>query len=122
MWNTQPGELQSGRLATWKAIPQIEKYATKMLEVPIPLFDKICLSLDVKRTDGRDVSLLAQKLIVGFSISDFALLQQAAQIRATTTTYILLTENFNGTVGDFVDIMKNMGRDDIICLINQWNG
>lgn len=121
MWNTQPGELQSGRPANWQAIPLIEKYATKMLDVPIPLFNEICLLLDVKRIDGRDVSLLAHKL--GFSISDFALLQQAAQIRATTTTYSLLTENFNGTVGDFVDIMKNMGRDDIIRLIiNEWNG
>jgi len=95
----------------------------KILKVPFRLLFKLCLSLDIKRTDGKDVRLLAHEL--GLTVTDFDLLQQAAQ--SVSPTYILLRERFSvkkppGTVGYFIDVMKHIGRDDIISLITEWNG
>ena len=122
VWNGNTGEkLDQGRAVNWSALSQEDKYFTRILQVPIPLLHKICLSLDVKRADAKDAGLLAHKL--GVSASDFGLLQQAAQNNSTSTTFILVSEKFyDSTVGKFVDIMKEMERDDVISLINEWNG
>lgn len=114
------GEVDQRRAVNWAALSQEDKYHTKILEVPIPLLRKICLSLDVKRVDGKDAGLLAHKL--GLSVRDFGLSQQAAQNQTKSTTYILLSENFHGTVAEFVQIMKDIQRYDLICLIDEWNG
>ena len=114
------GEGDQRTPVNWAALSQEDKYHTKILEVPIPLLHKICLSLDCKRVDGKDAGSLAHQL--GLSVSDFRLSQQAAQNKSTSTTYILLSENFHGTVAEFVQIMKDIERDDIISLIDEWNG
>ena len=121
-WNGNTGDkLDQGRAFNWSALSQEEKYFIRILQVPIPLLHNICLSLDIKRADGKNAGLLAHKL--GVSVFDFGLLQQAAQNNSTSTTFNLLSEKFYGsTVGKFVEIMKEMERDDVISLINEWNG
>jgi len=123
MWNRIAGGLDQETPVNWSALSQTEKHLIKILKVPFRLLFKLCLSLDIKRTDGKDVRLLAHEL--GLTVTDFDLLQQAAQ--NVSSTYILLRERFSvkkpsGTVGDFVDVMKQIGRDDIISLINEWDG
>ena len=59
---------------------------------------------------------------LGLSVSDFRLSQQAAQNKSTSTTNIILCEKFHGTVAEFVEIMKDIERDDVISLIDGWNG
>jgi len=122
MWKRISARPDQGKLVNWSALALAEKHLIKLLQVPIPLLSEICLSLDVKRTDGKDARLLAHEL--GLTVSDFALLKQAAQ--NDSPTYILLSERFlvkkpSATVGDFVDVLKHIGRDDIISLINEWN-
>ena len=100
----------------WATLSQAEKYSTKMQEVPFHLHHKVCLELDIPRFDGKDVREFASKL--GITVLDCARLQQAAKIHNTTTTFIILQQTPGITVGDFVNIMKEMGRQDIADLIN----
>lgn len=109
----------------WSALSQSEKYSTKVLEMPYPLLYKICLTLDITRADGNDVRMLAYKL--GISLPDLAILKQAAIMQQpdnsyfNSTSYVVLTKNHSLLVKDFVDIMKGIERDDIICLVNSWS-
>ena len=92
-----------------------------MNQVPFCHLHKICLTLDIKRgTDGRDVREFASKLKI--PVPEFERLQQAAEIQRTTTTSVILAQwvPSSWTVGDFVKIMKEMERQDIIDLINEW--
>ena len=100
----------------WATLSQAEKYSTKMQEVPFHLYHKVCLELDIRRFDGKDVREFASKL--GITVPDCARLQQAAKIHNTTTAFIILQQTPGITVGDFVNIMKEMGRQDIADLIN----
>lgn len=114
--------MEQGRPVCWSALSQREKYSTKVLEMPYPLLYKICLTLDIQRADGNDVRMLAYKL--GISLPDLAVLKQAAITQHpdnnyfNSTSYVVLTKNCSLAVGGFVDIMKEIERDDIICLIN----
>jgi len=109
----------------WSALSQRDKYNTKMKEVPFLLLHNICLSLDVPRVgDGKDVRDFADKL--GVKHEEFERLQQAAAIEKTTTTSVIIKGKFlekkpSGTVHDFVSIMADMGRSDIVDYINNWN-
>lgn len=121
-----PGLDQPVRVAVnWSELSQNEKYSTRILEMPFKLLHDICLSLDIPRTDGKDVRLLADKLgIIGLN---FDRLKQAAITDNSNNpiSYVLLKESFdavNGTVGDFVDIMNEIGRRDIVDEINDWPG
>ena len=87
-----------------------------MQEVPFHLYHKVCLELDIRRFDGKDVREFASKL--GITVPDCACLQQAAKIHNTTTAFIILQQTPGITIGDFVNIMKEMGRQDIADLIN----
>ena len=94
-----------------------------MQEAPFCLQHNVCLQLDIPRSDGKDVRLFAEKL--GIKTREFERLQQSAAIQKTATTSVILKERFlakkpSGTVGDFVDIMSVMERNDIINLINEW--
>jgi len=92
--------------------------------MPYPLLYKICLLLDIPRADGNDVKMLAYKL--GISLSDLAILKQAAITQQpdnnyfNSTSYVVLNKKNSLLVKGFVDIMEGIGRDDIICLINDW--
>ena len=114
--------LQNGGTSEMKKqITQTEKYRCKMNQVPFCHLHKICLTLDIKRgADGRDVREFACKLNIPFP--EFERLQQAAEIQRTTTTSVILAQwvPSSWTVGDFVKIMKEMEREDIIDLINEW--
>lgn len=121
-----PGLDQPVRVAVnWSELSQNEKYSTRILEMPFKLLHDICLSLDIPRTDGKDVRMLADKLgIIGLN---FDRLKQAAITDNSNNpiSYVLLKESFdavNGTVGDFVDIMNELGRRDIVDDINDWPG
>ncbi|KAJ7339473.1 hypothetical protein OS493_005871 [Desmophyllum pertusum] len=108
-----------GRPVSWSTLTHREKYNTKVLEMPFPVLYKICLSLDIWRADGNDVRMLAHKL--GVSVSEFALLKQAVintQNPNNSISHAVLDKKPSGTVGDFVDIMKDIGRDDIVSVIN----
>ena len=118
--------VQSLGAVNWSVLTHEEKYSTKILHMPFQLLHRICLSLDILRTDDKDKRLLAEKL--GLTISDFKLLQQAVitQNVFDPITYVLLRERFSaakpkGTVGDFVDILKAMEREDIVDEINGWS-
>jgi len=117
--------LEQGRPITWSALSQIQKYNTKVLEIPLPLLYKICLTLDIPRADGNDVRMLAYNL--GISLSDLAILKQAAITQQPDNNYFnstscaVLTTHHSLLVKGFVDIMKGIQRDDIICLINNWS-
>ena len=99
---------------------QEDKYKTCILEVPFRLLRGIYLSLDVKRTDGKDVGLFAEKL--GLTHKEYEFVCQEAQNNRESPTYLLLKEKFNypGSVRKFIEIMKSMDREDIIRLINDW--
>ena len=100
----------------WATLSQAEKYSIKMQEVPFRLYHKVCLELDILRFDGKDVREFASKQ--GITVPECARLQQAAKIHNTPTTFIILQQTPGITVGDFVNIMKEMGRQDIADLIN----
>ena len=107
----------------WSTLSQTVNYNTKMLEVPFMLLHKICLTLDIKRVDGNDIRQFADKLDI--SVEEFDRLEQMAKVKQVTTSEVILKEVFvdkhsRGTVGDFIRIMEDMGRDDIISLINAW--
>jgi len=102
-------------------VTQTEKYRCKMNQVPFRHLHKICLTLDIKReADGRDVREFASKLNI--PVPEFKRLQQAAEIQRTTTSSVILAQwvPSSWTVGDFVKIMNEMEREDIIDLINEW--
>ena len=109
-------DLDQGRPVKWETFSKTEKHSTKMRELPFLLQHKICLMLDVERTDGQDVREFADKL--GITVSEFCLLRQKAFILQTTTTSVVLKERFTGTVGDFVALMEKMERDDVISAID----
>ncbi len=116
------GDVEQGRPVNWSALSQRDKYLAKVLEMPFSLLFKICVILDIPRADGNDVRVLAERL--GISVGDLAFLKQAAitQNSDTTccnsTTYVVLSKKSLLTVGDFVNIMNDIERDDIISLIN----
>ena len=89
-----------------------------MNQVPFCLLHKIFLTLDIIRADGKDVREFASKLNI--SITEFECLQQAAKVESRTTTSVILARIPSWTVADFVSIMKDMEREDIIDLINEW--
>ena len=109
--------------AKWSALTQAEKYNTKMLEVPFQLLHKIYLMLDIKRSDGNDIRQFAN--ILDITVKEFDCLEQMAKVKQVTSSEVILKEVFvekhpPGTVGDFISIMENMKRDDIVSLINAW--
>ena len=117
---------QSLRVVKWSGLSQKDKYCTKILEMPFQLLKKICESLDVPRADGNDVRMLAYNL--GFTTHEFDLFKQAAirQNPGDPVTYAVLKERFystkpSGTVGDFVGMMKEIGREDVVRDINDWS-
>ena len=91
-----------------------------MNQVPYRHLHKIYLTLDIKRADGRDVREFASKLKI--PIPEFERLQREAEIQKSPTTSVILAQQVpsSWTVGDFVNIMKEMERKDIIDLINEW--
>ena len=114
------------RAVNWSVLTQREKYNAKILQMPFQLLYNICLSLDIPRRDGKDKRLLAEKL--GLTIPQFEVLQQATKTQNVLdpVSYVLLRERFSavkpkGTVGDFVDILKEMERDDMVSEINEWS-
>lgn len=119
IWSGIASDLDQQRPVKWTTLSQTERCNTKMKEVPFLLCHNIGLSLDIPRTDGQDVREFADKL--GVTPEAFGRLQQAATIQKTTTTSVVIKEKFCGTVGDFIAIMKELGRDDIITLIDNWN-
>ena len=115
--------MEQGR-PIWSALSQNEKYNRKVLKMPFPLLYKICLTLDIPRADGNDFRMLAYEL--GISIPDLAFLRQAAITQQPdnnfhSTSYVVLSKNHSLSVKDFVGIMEGIGRNDIICLINNWS-
>ena len=118
-WNAGDLRHQGPATVQWSALSQTDKYKTKMQEMPFCLHHNVCLQLDIQRSDGKDVRLFAEKL--GIKPREFERLQQSAMfIQKTTTASVILKERFSGTVGDFVDVMSVMERDDIINLINDF--
>lgn len=112
-------DVHKQRLAKkWATLSQAEKYGTKMQEVPFHLYHNVCLELDILRVDGKDVREFASKQ--GITVPECARLQQAAKVQNTTTTSIILLQTPGITVREFVNIVKEMGRQDIADLINQW--
>jgi len=117
--------LEQGRRIIWSALSQTQKYNTKVLEIPLPLLYKICLTLDIPRADGNDVRMLAYKL--GISHPELAILKQASITQQAdsnhfnSTSCAVLTTNHSLSLKGFVDIMEGIQRDDIICLINNWS-
>lgn len=91
-----------------------------MNQVPYRHLHKIYLTLDIKRADGRDVREFASKLNI--PVPEFERLQREAEIQKSPTTSVILAQQVpsSWTVGDFVNIMKEMERKDIIDLINEW--
>ena len=113
--------MEQGRPVRWSILTQREKYNTKVLEMPFPVLYEICLSLDISRPDGNDVRMLAHKL--GVSVREFALLKQAVintqnPDNFNSISHVVLGRKPSGTVRDFVDIMNEIGRDDIVSVIN----
>ncbi|KAL9971992.1 hypothetical protein ACROYT_G018223 [Oculina patagonica] len=117
--------LEQGRPAVnLSAFSQREKYQKKVLEMPFSLLYKICLRIafDIPRADGNDVRVLAERL--GTSVGDLALLKQAAitqnpdNAHCNSITYAVLAKKSSLTVGDFVNIMEDIERDNIVSLIN----
>ena len=58
---------------------------------------------------------------------DFEAIEHAANRNKDATTYVVLKEGFltkkpDATVNDFVVMMEDIGRDDIINLINDYKG
>ncbi|XP_068724791.1 tumor necrosis factor receptor superfamily member 16-like isoform X2 [Montipora capricornis] len=110
---------QPAKGAKWSALTQAEKYNTKMLDVPFLLLHRICLMLDIKRSDGNDIRQFAN--IVNITVQEFDCLEQMAKVKQVTSSEVILKEVFvNKTVGNFISIMEDMKRDDIISLINAW--
>ena len=95
--------------------------------MPFPLLRKICITLDIQRVDGNDVGMLAYKL--GISVpGELAFLKQAASTQppennyfSNSTSYVVLSTKSSLAVRDFVRIMEEIERDDIIHLINNWS-
>ena len=117
--------MQQRRPVNWSALSQMEKYQEKVLKMPFSLLNKICVTLDIPTAEGNDVRMLAEKL--GISVSDLAFLKQAAKTKGPDNvccnclSYVVLTKKGFLTVGDFINIMNNIERDDIVSLINNWH-
>ena len=115
--------MQQGSSVNWSALSQREKYQEKVLKMPFSLLNKICVTLDISRPDGNDVRMLAEKF--GISVGDLALLKQAAitqnpvtnNVCCNSLSYVVLSKRALLTVGDFVNIMNEIERDDIVSLI-----
>lgn len=105
-------------LMKWETLSKAEKYGTEMQEVPFNLSRRVCLALDIYRFDGKDVREFAR--IQNIPFSEFARLERIANIQRTTTTSVILQRTPGITVGDLVNILKQMGRQDIVDLINEW--
>ena len=109
----------------WPKLSQSQRYHTRFSQIPFPLQHKICYHLDIKRFDGKDVRMLADKL--GMRPREFEAIEHAANRSKDSTTYVVLREGFltkkpDATVEDFVMMMKDIGREDIIDLINGYKG
>ena len=102
----------------WETLSKAEKYSTKMQEVPFNLSRRVYLALDVYRFDEKDVREFARKQNI--TVSEFALLEQVANKQKMSTTSVILQRTPGITVGDVVNILKQMGRPDIVHLINEW--
>ena len=126
IWTGGESKLSEESSTNWPKLSQSQRYHTRFSQIPFPLLHKICYHLDIKRLDGKDVRMLADKL--GCMVPrDFEAIEHAANINKDTTTYVVLREGFltkkpDATVEDFVMMMKNIGRDDIIDLINDYEG
>ena len=126
IWAGGESKLSEESSTNWPKLSQSERYHTRFSQIPFPLLHKICHHLDTKRLDGKDVRKLADKL--GFMVPrDFDAIEQAAIRNKDSTTYVVLKEGFltkkpDATVEDFVEMMKDIGRDDIIDLINDCKG
>ena len=105
-------------LMKWETLSKAEKYSTEMQEVPFKLSRRVCLELDFHRFDGKDVREFARKQNI--TVSECAHLEQVANIHKTSTTSVILQRTPDITVGDFVNILEQMGRQDIVYLINEW--
>ena len=109
----------------WPKLSQSQRYHTRFSQIPFPLQHKICYHLDIKRLDGKDVRMLADKL--GMTPREFEAIEHAANRSKDSTTCVVLREGFltkkpDATVEDFVMMMKDIGREDIIDLINGYKG
>ena len=125
IWTGGKGKLSKESSTNWPNLSQSERHHTKFSQIPFPLLNKICHYLDIRRTDGKDVRMVADKL--GMMHHDFEAIEHAASRHKDSTTYVVLKEGFltrkpDATVNDFVVIMKDIGRDDIINLINDYKG
>ncbi|XP_068694894.1 uncharacterized protein [Montipora foliosa] len=118
LWPYRNSMDQPAKSAKWSALTQAEKYNTKMLDVPFPLLHRIYLMLDIKRSDGNDIRQFAN--IVDITVQEFDCLEQMAKVKQVTSSEVIFKKNPNETVGNFISIMENMERDDIISLINAW--
>ena len=124
IWTGGDSKLSEESSTNWPKLSQSERHHTKFSQIPFPLLYKICCYLDIKRTDGKDVRMLADKL--GCMVPrDFEAIEHAANRNKDATTYVVLKEGFltkkpDATVNDFVVMMKDIGRDDIINLINDY--
>ena len=122
IWTGGESKLNKESSTNWPKLSQSERHHTKFSQIPFPLLNKICRYLDISRTDGKDVRMLADKL--GCTVPrDFEAIEHAASRNKVSTTYVVLMEGFltrkpDATVNDFVVMMKDIGRDDIINLIN----
>ena len=105
-------------LMKWETLSKAEKYSTEMQKVPFNLSIRVCLALDIYRCDGKDVREFASKQNI--TVSEFAHLKQVANIQKTTITSVILQRTPGITVGDLVNILKQMERQDIVDLINEW--
>ena len=126
IWARNDSRLSEETSANWSRLSQSERYNTKFSDVPFPLLNKICCHLDIKRTDGKDVRMLADKL--GCTVPrDFEAIEHAAIRNKDSTTYVVLREGFvtkkpYATVEDFVEMMKDIERNDVIDLIDDYKG
>ena len=102
-------------LMKWETLSKAEKYSTEMQEVPFNLSRRVCLALDICRFDVREFAS-----ILNITVPEFVRLEQVAKIQKTTTTSVILQRTPGITVGDLVNILKQMGRQDIVDLINEW--
>ena len=89
----------------------------KMADIPIDFYRKICNKLDKQRgCFWDDFRMLGEAIGLG---KDEVLL--LAQIGSPTDKIIQKFDSQrDSSIKKFRDIVKKMGRDDVVCVINEW--
>lgn len=92
-------------------------YNKRMSAIPYQFFGKICIKLDtLRQLFWDDFRLLGEK--VGLDKDEITLLKQKGN--QTETIIDKFNSQKNSCIGNFITILEEMERNDVITVIEEW--